>query len=103
MVDPSLMCRAHLLGEHKELHMFVGTILAGKSLGRYITDGLLEVHSILSRHEELVREFSRRGWNHRTPIRPSFVPYHLGSIDRHKSRVDLFGRCWDCRDRMSPP
>lgn len=103
MVDPTVMCREHLLGEHKELHMFIGTILAGKSLGRYITDGLLEVHSIVDRHEELVREFRRRGWKHASPIQTEFTPYVLGNIDRRQSRLDLFGRCWECRDRMSPP
>ena len=26
MVDPRLLCRKHLLGEHVENHMFIGTL-----------------------------------------------------------------------------
>lgn len=32
MVPPELMCRQHLLGEHVELHMFVGAINKGTSV-----------------------------------------------------------------------
>ena len=27
MVDPRFMCRAHILGEHRECHALIGTIL----------------------------------------------------------------------------
>jgi hypothetical protein len=30
MVDPRLVCSKHLLGEHVELHMFVGCLLKRK-------------------------------------------------------------------------
>ena len=32
MVDPQIMCRQHLLGEHTEMHMFVGTLKRGPAL-----------------------------------------------------------------------
>ena len=33
MIDPKLLCRKHLLGEHLEIHMFVGTINKGINVG----------------------------------------------------------------------
>ena len=32
LVPPSHMCRKHLLGEHVELHMLLGTLKKGKSI-----------------------------------------------------------------------
>ena len=58
MIDPIMLCNKHLLGEHVELHMFVGTINKGKKLDGYKKNGLVEVHNIRSRHKELVGENS---------------------------------------------
>ena len=41
MVDPKIMCRKHLLGEHVEHHMFVGTINKRISIVGYLRDNLL--------------------------------------------------------------
>lgn len=63
MVNPEMLCRKHLLGEHLECHMFVGTILAGKSLKGYVDNGLVEVDSLVQRHNDLAVEMSKRGTN----------------------------------------
>lgn len=68
MVDPRIMCKQHLLGEHAEIQMFIGTISRGKSVRGYLEKGLLEVHSLYARHEELVEEMKRRGYNHSSGI-----------------------------------
>ena len=68
MVDPRVMCRQHLLGEHVEIHMFVGAISRGKSVKGYLEKGLLEVHNMYARHEELMEEMKRRGYNHSSDI-----------------------------------
>ena len=36
MVNPEILCRKHLLGEHVELHMLVGWIIKGKSIQGYL-------------------------------------------------------------------
>ncbi len=41
-VLPEYLCRKHLLGEHVEMHMFVGTIKRGVSLNGYIKNKLVE-------------------------------------------------------------
>ena len=55
------MCTKHLLGEHVELHMFVGCLVRKKTLNGFFSKGLLEVHSIRARHHALAREMLRRG------------------------------------------
>ena len=54
MVNPRIMCRQHLLGEHVEIHMFIGTINRRKSVQGYLEKGLLEIHNLYNRHEDLV-------------------------------------------------
>ena len=68
MIDPTMLCRKHLLGEHVELHMFIGTINKNKKLNGYRENGLVEVHNIKSRHAELVSEMKSRGMNHNSPL-----------------------------------
>ena len=97
MVDPSLMCRKHLLGEHVECHMFVGTLLKDISVNGYLSKGLLEVHNLRSRHEEISREMTKRGYSHKSEL-PEFVSRECGSIDRAANLLELARRCPLCRD-----
>lgn len=104
MVDPKIMCRKHLLGEHVEHHMFVGTINKGVSVDGYLRDNLLEPLSLLTRHVELVREMESRGYNHKSELlsvdlsRMSFEQFHT-KIDREKSLAELIRRCPECAVR----
>lgn len=102
MVDPKILCTKHLLGEHVEHHMFVGTINKGNSIEGYIHNNLLEPLSIKKRHEELVNEMHRRKMNH-----ASFLPrvnieklnrlILNHTIDRTASLNELIKRCPKCR------
>lgn len=100
MVDPEIMCRQHLLGEHAEIHMFVGTINRGRSVKGYLQKGLLEVHSLYNRHEELVGEMKRRNYKHNSEIDKKWKQAEMsGSIDRKKNLKQLIDRCSRCRER----
>jgi hypothetical protein len=102
MVNPRRMCRRHLLGEHVELHLLVSTINSGHSIAGYIKNNLLEPRSIKMRHEELVKEMKRRGYNHRSPLsQPSMgklIPPECKNarVDAGASRKELIRRCPDC-------
>jgi hypothetical protein len=102
MVDPKLMCRAHLLGEHRELHTLVGALRKGRSIQGYVDDGLVEVHNVVARHDELVAEFRRRGWPsgyvHTTPIE-SFDGFTAGSVNVGANALELMRRCAQCAAR----
>jgi hypothetical protein len=93
-VNPRIMCRNHLLGEHLEMHMFVGCLNKGKSIEGYL-DGLLEIHNLKKRHRELVKEMGRRGYNHNSPL-PKFKVKKRGKINSKKSRKELLKRCKKC-------
>lgn len=98
-VSPSLLCRKHLLGEHVETHMFVGTILKGNSLQGYIKKELVEVHNIKSRHEELSNEMKTRGYEHNSPL-PEFNSWIEGNINITTSINELKHRCPECKKRI---
>ncbi|MCK9292738.1 MAG: pyrimidine dimer DNA glycosylase/endonuclease V [archaeon] len=104
MVPVSKMCRKHLLGEHVEIHMLVGTILRERSIEGYIKNDLIEPKSIYKRHQEIVEEMLKRGYNHNSPLleinfsSKVIKPYLEHKVDSKKSYLDLIIRCKDCRD-----
>ncbi len=96
-VPPETMCRQHLLGEHLEMHMFVGAIIKGTSMQGYIENGMLDISRLASRHEELVIEMERRGMNHKSPF-PE-VPtnaWGVKPVDTRESLHELATRCLEC-------
>ena len=96
MVNPRLMCRRHLLGEHVELHMLAASLRRGISLQGYIEKRLVELHHIAVRHARLVRELERRGYRHRSPL-PGLRARRQGRVDRRGNLRELAGRCAQCR------
>lgn len=102
MVNPRIMCRQHLLGEHVEVHMFIGTINQGKSVKGYLEKGLLEVHNLYNRHEILVKEMKRRGYNHSSEVEEKWKYVEkVGIIDKTKNLNELINRCSKCERRHS--
>lgn len=105
MVDPRIMCRKHLLGEHVEHHMFVGAINKGTSLDGFLLKNLLEPLSLLDRHAALADEMGRRGYNHNSPLPlPMFEKGDqrlLFTIDKAEALTELVRRCPDCRSRLN--
>ena len=100
MVNPRIMCRQHLLGEHVEIHMFIGTLNRKKSVKGYLQKGLLEVHNLYSRHNELVEEMKRRGYRHHSEVEEKWKTVNmLGFIDRKQNLEELINRCSKCKIR----
>ena len=103
MVNPRIMCKKHLLGEHVECHMFVGTINEGKSIKGYLDNGLLNVDDLWSRHLQLAKEMTNRGYNHESnlkqidwsKIKNNNYP-SINTVDKKISLQDLLTRCEDC-------
>jgi len=101
MVDPSILCRKHLLGEHVETHMFVGCLRKRMKLDGYVVVNALELSLLKQRHEDLAREMIARGYRHQSPL-PDFDTDYLSAkvkaseVDIIKSQELLFGRCWEC-------
>lgn len=97
MVDPKLECVRHLNAEHRECHALIGIILHKKPLSgtKYITTGLVEVHNIKQRHNELVLEMTRRGYNHKSPL-PDAELWTEGQVDSAQNLIELRTRCPEC-------
>ena len=98
LVDPSGMCRLHLLGEHVELHMLVGTLERGKSIQGFLDGGLIDTSKIRDRHTDLTVEMMFRGYKHKSPL--SFVHDDPdGYVDVDGNLEELHRRCEDCKSR----
>ena len=98
MVDPSEMCRQHLLGEHVECHMFRGSLLKGRSLQGFLETGLLDSRQLTRRHRDLVAEMTRRGYRHASPLPEDFDPMGaVSDVDPTAAAQELASRCDACR------
>ena len=97
MVDPRLMCRKHLLGEHVEIHMLAGSLRRGTRLQGFFEKKLIEVRSMLRRHDQLVHEMHRRGYRHASPL-VHVAKKRGGRVDRRANLVELARRCAECRN-----
>jgi hypothetical protein len=104
MIDPRLMCRKHLLGEHVELHMAGAWIAKGKSVAGWAESNCLEPRSIGARHRILARELALRGYKHKSPLRQPNVAAHQcpnAIVDKAAALAELVRRCPECSRRAA--
>ena len=75
-VSPKILCRQHLLGEHRELHA-LWTIISENKKGYSKHPETLrwygKLHALFLRHEELVSELISRGYKHSSPLDKKFA------------------------------
>ncbi|MDD5209812.1 MAG: pyrimidine dimer DNA glycosylase/endonuclease V [Elusimicrobiales bacterium] len=103
-LEPALLCRSHLLGEHRELHCIWTVITQGKKGYSRHPETLRWVgrlKALYLRHEKLVSEMESRGYNHKSPLDKKIA---LGSsiqdqyIDSPRRQLKLLaGKNCDCR------
>ncbi|MDD2903321.1 MAG: pyrimidine dimer DNA glycosylase/endonuclease V [Syntrophales bacterium] len=70
-LSPELLCRQHLLGEHRELHaLWVILTKEKKGFARHpeTVRWRGKLKALYQRHEALVAEMGRRGYRHQTPL-----------------------------------
>lgn len=96
-VNPKTMCRAHLLGEHLEMHMFAGAVRCGTNLNGYMREGLVDMKLIPQRHDELAAEMIRRGYNHVSPLAMTEHGLCGGLVNCEASKEELKRRCPKCK------
>ena len=107
MLPTAGMCRKHLLGEHVELHMLLGSLRRGKNIKGFVIGGLVDPQRIFARHQELVAEMTQRGYKHNSPLDEhectALADGYLGraAIDIDANARDLHQRCPDCARRMA--
>lgn len=70
-VDPRLLCRQHLLGEHRELHAIWSVITKNRSGYSRHPETVRwrgKLAALYRRHDMQVAEMSRRGYSHMSPL-----------------------------------
>jgi hypothetical protein len=72
-VHPKYLCRKHLLAEHRELHGVWNILTKHQGRGGYSRHPETlrwagKTLALYARHKTLVREFKRRGYEHRSPL-----------------------------------
>lgn len=110
MIDPELMCKQHIAGEHRELHALKGSLERTKpkydncekhrkNLTTLAEAGLIELKSLKEKHEELAKHLE----NHDSPIGEiptmEYLPEEAAraEVDRNKAVRDLIDRPEACR------
>lgn len=106
MINPKLLCRKHLLGEHGEIHKHRHNFVKMHRIsGRIFPVVLIEPESMKTRHDELADEMLRRGYNHNSPYEQpdlSHLSYEerYAKADSEYNLSDLSARCPDCRKNI---
>jgi len=70
-MSPKVLCRKHLLGEHRELHAIWNIITLGRKGYSRHPETLRwqgKLAALYQRHEALVNEMEARGYSHRSPL-----------------------------------
>jgi hypothetical protein len=73
-VDPRLLCRSHLLGEHRELHALWVILTEDRRGYRHHPETIRwrgKLAALRARHESLVAEMAARGYRHHSPLDPA--------------------------------
>ena len=70
-LPPECLCRAHLLGEHRELHAIWSVLTCDKAGYRRHPETVRWEHrlaALYARHAALVQEMLARGYTHSSPL-----------------------------------
>ena len=101
MINPKLLCKQHLLGEHFEIHKLIGNLKHTGKWARALTrKGFLEPQNALKRHNKLAAEIVKRNMKHKSPLKLEGVDLPHGTVNLKKSIKDLTKRCRKCRERI---
>jgi hypothetical protein len=94
-LPPSKLCRNHLLGEHSELHA-LWSILTKKKKGYARHPETLrwrgKLKALYHRHDLLVKELVRRGYNHQSPLdqtQATGSSKQTECVDSHEKQVEI--------------
>lgn len=97
MINPTVLCNQHLLGEHFEIHKAVGNLRNSGKWTRSLTKkGFLEPQNFIKRHNSLVKEMKRRKMKHKSPLSIKGIKIEKGRVNINKSIEDLKERCERC-------
>ena len=102
MVHPRFLCRKHLLGEHNEIHKHRHVFVKHWNVTNRILGNQIEPSAMKQRHDAIVEEMLRRGYNHTSPYEQpdiSYLPVYEQTykVNVQSSHEDLQSRCPECQ------
>lgn len=106
-INPKLLCKNHLLGEHGEIHKHRHNFVKKHKISNRITPVVqIEPESMEKRHAELAAEMVERGYNHSSPYEQPDLSYlndneRYAKVDLNVSYSDLINRCPECAKRIN--
>jgi hypothetical protein len=104
-VPPEKLCGNHLLGEHRELHGIWSILTQGRQGGYAHHPEVLrwkgKLRALYLKHEEIVAEMGRRGYEHHSPLDPELATGAERQdtlVDSHDEQVRILrNKGCDCR------
>ncbi len=75
-IEPRVLCKNHLLGEHRELHGLWNILTQDKTGYRKHPETMRwegKLAALFARHDALVLEMTRRGYRHGSPLDPELA------------------------------
>jgi hypothetical protein len=75
-IHPSILCRQHLLAEHRELHCIWTVLTKGKKGYSKHPETLRwagKLKALHKRHQLLVEELKRRNYSHKSPLDENLI------------------------------
>lgn len=106
MIDPKLLCKKHLLGEHGEIHKHRHNFVKHHKITKRISPIVqIEPSNMEKRHDELASEMKSRGYNHQSPFEQPNISYLQeheinAKVNINISINDLKKRCLECKKRI---
>jgi hypothetical protein len=108
-VPVEVLCRQHLLGEHRELHAIWSILVNGKKGYRNHPETIRWVgkeFALFVRHDEQIIEMRKRGYEHNSPLRPVSID-NMVSQNEYVNTLDeqyqiLKDKKCDCRIQEEP-
>ena len=106
-INPKLLCRQHLLGEHNEIHKHRHNFVKKHSIAKRISPIVqIAPEQMKKRHDELVEEMIARGYNHNSPYEQPDLSHlkpeeRFAQIDTNVSILDLALSCPECAKHIT--
>ena len=110
MLPPETMCRKHLLGEHVELHMLLGSLRRGKNIDGFLAGKLVDPGACSGGTRSLCSKWSGAATGHASPLDEAeceTLARRYGrtgtGIDAGANAAELARRCPECAKRLRRP
>lgn len=101
-VNPKWLCRQHLLGEHREMHCAYKAATTGKYNIEGYCNGLVDFTKLKDRHNELVKEMEKRGYQHNDAVKvENLIDIKCKPVNADHNLHELYIRCKDYRERIN--